>query len=107
MESLISTETPGPSRHQDAKRATVTAAASHLGGPEGSTVPAVPFHGIWDKVQESTGSDRPCGHQQHVLTLLHHPRSCTWAAKQMSCPTQDGPVLFHQASAFLRDRETK
>lgn len=34
MESLISTETPGPSRHQDAKRATVRAAASHLGGPE-------------------------------------------------------------------------
>lgn len=34
MESLIPTETPGPSRHQGAKRAAVTAAASHLGGPE-------------------------------------------------------------------------
>lgn len=79
MESLISTETPGLSCHQDAKHATVTSAAPQLGGLEGCAAPPVPSCGIWDKVQDSTGSDRPSGHQQHMLTLLHHPRSPTWA----------------------------
>lgn len=107
MESLIYTDTPGPTARMPSVLRAVPAAAPQLGGLEGCKTPVVPFCGTWDKVQESTGSDRPSGHQEHMPTLLHHLRSSTWATKQVSCPTQDRPLLFHRTSAFLRDRETK
>lgn len=44
-------------------------------------------------------------HPQHTLTLLLHPRSFTWVTKQVSCPTQDRPVLFHQALTGIIKRQ--
>lgn len=61
---------------------------------------AVPFCGIWDKVQESTGFDgpwapMPCADSAPPSRELHLD------SQGGELSTQDGPVLCHQASVFL------